>query len=148
MKAIKKIIVALLMPLVLVSYFSCSSAKMLQNESQLEIGKVYYQESNSMTTVFIPIKSNPNNIVLDSVYFKGKQAKLEHKNNLFIGNFASSIAQKQDVIMSNEPYAEYGNQVLKLPKKSPFELKDNECMVSYKKENETKYFKIENIIQK
>lgn len=50
--------------------------------------------------------------------------------------------------MSNEPYAEYGNKVPKLPEKPSFKLKENECVVSYKEEDKIKYFKIKNMIQK
>lgn len=138
----------LLMPFMMVSFYHCSSSKRLQNKLPFEIHEAYYQESNSGTNVYISIKSNPNNIILDSIYFKGKQVKLGQENNLFVGRFASSIIQKQDIIMSNEPYAEYGNKVPKLPEKLPFELKDNECVLSYKEDNSIKYFKIKNVIQK
>ncbi|OYX28392.1 MAG: hypothetical protein B7Z06_01780 [Flavobacteriales bacterium 32-35-8] len=138
----------LLMPFMMVSFYHCSSTKMLRNHAPFEIDEVYYQESNSGTNVYISIKSNPNNIILDSIYFKGKQAKLEQENNLFVGRFTSNIIQKQDIIMSNEPYAEYGNKIPKLPEKSTFALKDNECVVSYKEDNSIKYFKIKNVIQK
>lgn len=148
MKTLKKVITFLLMPFMMVSFYNCSSTKMLQNHAPFEIDEVYYQESNSGTNVYISIKSNPNNIILDSIYFKGKQAKLGQENNLFVGRFTSNIIQKQDIIMSNEPYAEYGNKIPRLPEKLPFELKDNECVVSYKEDNSIKYFKIKNVIQK
>ncbi|WP_100613732.1 hypothetical protein [Confluentibacter citreus] len=148
MKTLKKTITFLLILFIMVSFYNCSSAKMLQNEPLFEIGEAYYQASNSDIHVYISIKSNPNNILLDSVYFKGKQAKLEHENNLFVGRFKSSIIQKQDIIMSNEPYAEYGNKTPKLPEKLPFELKESECVVSYIDDNSIKYFKIKNVVQK
>ena len=137
------------MPCILLSFFNCSSAKMLQNDVPFEIGEAYYQESNSDIHVYIPIKSNPDNIILDSIYFQGKKAKLESENaSLALGRFKIQPTQKQDIIMSNEPYAEYGNKVPKIPEKSAFDLKDNECIVSYKEDNEIKYFKIKNVIQK
>ncbi len=133
----------------MVSFYNCSSAKMLQNESPFEIGEAYYQESNTDINVYIPIKSNPNNTILDSVYFQGKKTKLELESaSLAVGRFKTESTQKQDIIMSNKPYAEYGNKIPKLSEKSPFELKENECVVSYKEENKFKYFKIKNVIQK
>ena len=148
MKALKNIITFLLMSFMIVSFYNCSSTKMLQNESPFEIGEVYYSESNSEIQVYISVKSNPNNIILDSIYFQGKKSKLELENaSLAVGHFKTESIQRQDIIMSNEPYAEYGNKVPKLPEKFPFELKENECVVSYKETGIIKYFKIENMIK-
>jgi len=148
MKRIKKIIVSLLLLVLMASFFQCSSSKMLQKNLPFEIGKAYYQESTSGIHIFIPMKSNPNNILLDSVYFKGKQIKLEHKDKLFVGMFKTNRIEKRDIIMSNEPYAEYGNKVPNLTQKARFELKEHECMVSYKEDGTIKYFKIKNITSK
>lgn len=149
MKTLKKITKFLLMTFIMVSFYNCSSAKMFQDNLPFLIGEVYYQESSTDINVYIPIKSNPNNIILDSIYFQGKKTKLEFENaSLAVGRFKTESTQKQDIIMSNEPYAEYGNKVPKLPEKSPFELKGNECVVNYKEENKIKYFKIENMIKK
>jgi len=89
------------------------------------------------------------NIILDSVFFKGKQAKLEYRNNsVFIGRFKTEANQKHDIVMSSDPIAEYGNKVPEIPKKVQFELKDDECVVSYLKSGKVKYFKIEKIKRK
>lgn len=136
------------MSFMMVSFYNCSSTKMLQNDLPFEIDEVYYSESNSEIHVYISVKSNPSNILLDSIYFKGKQTNLQHENNLFVGRFKSGIVPKGDVVMSNEPYAEYGNKIPKVSKKPPFELKDNEFIVSYIEDNNIKYFKIENVIKK
>lgn len=148
MKTLKKIITFLLMPFMMIGFYNCSSTKMLQNHPPFEIDEVYYQKSNSDINVYISLKSNPNNIILDSIYFQGIKTKLEHESNLFVGSFKSSIIQKQDIIMGNEPYAEYGNKIPKLPEKSTFALNENECVVSYKEDNEINYFKIANVIKK
>ncbi len=50
--------------------------------------------------------------------------------------------------MSNEPNAEYGNPIPKIKEKLPFALKENDCVISYKESDKTKYFKIEKIIEK
>ena len=50
--------------------------------------------------------------------------------------------------MSSDPKAEYGNKVPELPKKTPFNLEDNECVISYKQDHVLKYYKISNIIKK
>ena len=132
--------------LLAVTFLQCATHPKLQVDVPFEIGQVYYQEDQLGVNLYIPIKSNPNNIKLDSVHFKGQQTKLESKNDtLFIANFNSIFSQKRNIIMSNEPYAEYGNQVPKLPARSPLKLKDTECVITYKKDATLKYFKISNI---
>ncbi|MEC3906339.1 hypothetical protein VOI54_04875 [Tamlana sp. 2201CG12-4] len=121
----------------------------------LEIGEVYYQDwsegdkdINSGIKIVIPVISNINNIMLNAVYFRGQHAILIPDNDSYVGKFEPLLNKKQDFIMSNEPYAEFGNKVPKLPKEAPFELNDNECAVSYKIGETIKYFKVSNIIKK
>ncbi|GAA3565667.1 hypothetical protein GCM10022395_15090 [Snuella lapsa] len=119
-------------------------------------GEVYYEpwlsgvkSGGKGGNLYIPVLSNPKDITLDSAFFRGEQVKLEFVDkSLFIGRFKTSLNQKQDIIMSNEPYAEYGNTAPVRPKKKPFELQDNACIVSYNDGNKTLYFKIEGIIEK
>jgi len=141
-----KIIVLLLIGLVV---SQCVTVRKLQDLSSFEIGEAFYKEDQSGISLYIPVKAYPKHIVMDSVYFHGKQTKLEVKNGeILIGQFKPVFIQKPDIIMSNEPYAEYGNQIPKLPKKIPFKLKEDECIISYKKNSTVKYFKISGIIKK
>mgnify|MGYP006945858782 CR=1 FL=1 len=138
------------------SFSQCSSAKKLQETTPINLGEVYYQSwvagvrgGGSGVNVFIPIESNPNNIELDSIYFKGQKSKLEITNSkLAIGRFLTDANQMEDVIMSIEPQAEYGNKAPELPKKAPFELKEDQCVISYKQGKTIKYYKILNMIRK
>ncbi|WP_111308775.1 hypothetical protein [Confluentibacter sediminis] len=148
MKTFKNIITFLFMLFIMASFYQCSSSKRLQKNLPFKIGEIYYQELGSNINIFITMKSNPKNILLDSVYFQGKQTKLEYKNNMFIGIFKTLIIKKQDIIMSHEPYAEYGNEVPKLPETSSIKPEDDECIVSYKEDNVIKYLKIEHVTQK
>jgi hypothetical protein len=134
----------------------CTSTRKVQTNMPLEIGKAYYQNwiagiegGGSGINLYIPITSNVNHIELDSVYFQNKVTKLELTNKkLAIGHFKTNPNQKKDIIMSNEPYAEYGNQVPGFDKKIPFELKGNQCVISYIERSKTKYFMIDSIIKK
>ena len=148
-----------LMIIIMTSFSHCSSAQKLQKEAPVTIGKVYYQHwvagiqsGGSGVNLFIPVKESlTEDVQLDSVFFKGKVSKLEVKPtnpNLFIGRFSTSGNQKKDIIMSDKPNAEYVNEGPKKKPKIPFELKENECVVSYIEANKTKYFKVENIIEK
>jgi len=140
----------------MVNFSNCASTQKLEKSLPLTIGEVYYQDwvagiqgGGSGYNIFIPVLDNPKSITLDSVYFKGKQAKLELNDNaVFIGRFKTTLNEKQDIIMSNEPFAEYGNKVPKLPQKTPFDLKDDACVISYKQGNILKYYKILNVLKK
>ncbi|WP_242083729.1 hypothetical protein [Aestuariivivens sediminis] len=133
----------------------CASSPKLQDSIPLDLGEPYYQSwiagikgGGSGFDVYIPIKNNPNHIILDSVYFRDRGTKLEEiQPGLFRGRLDSSL-NKSDIIMSNAPYAEYGNTLPKHPKPLPFELKDNECILGYREHHRKKYFKISGVIKK
>lgn len=142
------------MLLVMASFSQCSSTKKLQEKAPMALEQVYCQQwvagiegGGSGINIFIPVKDK--SVVLDSVYFRGKGVKLETKDDelLFVGRFKSAFNQPKDMVFSNEPNAEYGNR-LELPEKIPFELKDNECVISYIDGNTTKYFKVDNVVEK
>jgi len=144
------------MLLVMASFSQCSSAQKLQDKAPITIGKAYCQSwiagvegGGAGLNIFIPVIDN--SIILDSVYFRGKAAKLEVKqeeNILYVGRFPSDFNQKRDIIMSSDPKAEYGNEMPNISKKIPFELKNNECVISYKEGKTTKYFKVDNVVEK
>lgn len=138
---------------------SCSSAQKLQEKAPMTIGDVYFerwvagvQGGGMGINLFIPVsKEIPATLQLDSVYFRGHSTKLEliqGENPLYVGRFQLKSNQKSDIVMSSDPNEEYGNEAPKIATKFPFELKDTECVVSYKLGNDTKYFKIENIFEK
>ena len=138
------------------SFSQCSSAKKIQEKAPLVLGQVYCQSwiagiegGGAGLNVFIPVEDN--SIILDSVYFRGKATKLEIKSlneTIYIGRFISDLNKKKDIVMSSEPTAEYGNKMPIITEKIPFELKDNECVISYKEGKTTKYFKVDNVVEK
>jgi len=149
MQPSNKFVLLLIIPLIIMSFFQCASTQKFQDKMPLEIGEVYYKNLETGYQIYIPIKNNPNNISIDSIYFKGQKTKLEASNdNLYIGHFKTVISKSQDIIMSSDPIEEYGNKVPELPKKIPFDLNDEECVISYLNGNKVNYFKIHNIIEK
>lgn len=159
MKTLKRIIYIISIGLIMVSFSNCSTAQKLQKETPFVIGEVFSEKwvagvegGGAGTNVFIPVSKTNKNLVLDSLYFQGKAVKLEKKDNknglLYIGRFASNINQKEDIIMHEDPKKEYGNKPSVPQVKMPFEIKENEAIVSYKVNDATKYFKIENIKSK
>lgn len=154
MKLFRRILFLTCMLFIMATFSQCGVTK-LETKAPVTLGAVYYQHwadkvegGESGIAIVIPVISNPKNIVLDSVQFRGKQAKLEFKNNsVFIGHFKQETIQKQDIIMSSDPRAEYGNKVPKRADTSQFQLQTDQCVVSYKMENKVKYFKIDKILK-
>ncbi len=156
MKLFKNIAFTFLLLFVMASFSQCSSTKKLQSNAPMTIGKVYYQGwiagvkgGGSGTNIFIPITNT--NVVPDSVYFRGRVAKLTTKfqdTTLYIGRFNSPDNQKHDIVMSSDSAQEYGNKMPEKRKEIPFVLKDDECVISYKEGNKIKYYKITNVTKK
>jgi len=150
MNTIKKITQFVGLILVSLSFSQCASTMKLEKESPISFGEVYTKSwvagvkgGGSGTNIFIETKTG--DIVLDSVYFRGKVSKLEVKpgnNTLFIGRFLFTSNTRQN-LFSNDL------GTVKLESKDfPFQLKENECVVSYIIDTKTKYYKIGNIIER
>lgn len=156
MKTIKQILGLLILTLIMASFSQCSSAQKLQKKAPTTFAKVYFDQwvsgmaqGPSGTNIFIEVRNNE--VELDSVYFRGKVAKLDKDNTnnlLYIGRFMSKSTEKMDVIMHKDASEEYGNKAPELPVKIPFELSPFECVVSYKVKGKTKYFKLTDIVKK
>ncbi|AUC74780.1 hypothetical protein [Olleya sp. Bg11-27] len=125
-------------------FMQCSSAQKLQENASFETSPVYFQKwvagvkgGGSGINVFIPITTELKDINLDSLYFRGNMVALQTKPSspkLYIGRIIGNANQK-------EGYKSTGDKI-------PFDLKDNEAVVSYSEKGKIKYFKIENITEK
>ncbi|MDX1278820.1 hypothetical protein [Oceanihabitans sediminis] len=166
MKIIQTSFLSLTVLLSFVTFFNCSSVKqnnaennnsykyLIQENPPIEITESYYQHwvadvkgGASGIYLHIYVKDNTNNVLLESVYFRGMHAKLETIKPGYVANFITEANYTNDIIMSSEPESEYANQI---PSKDefPFKLKDNECVVGYNQRNTIKYFKIKNLFKK
>jgi len=156
MKLLKQTFFLSAMLILMGSFAQCSTSQKLQSTAPMQFGDVYCQKwvagikgGGGGLNLFIRVTDN--SIQLDSVYFRGEISKLEFKSGefpTFIGRFENDFNQSKGVIISSDRNEEYNN---KLPKKSvviPFDLKDNECVVSYMKGDKRWYYKISNIEQK
>lgn len=148
--------------LVLISFFNCNSAK--QNSKSLDIeietnptfklGETTYRYwvagvkgGGSGIIVEIPVISNNNNIVIDSVFFRGMQTKPEPIQSGYVAHFKTEGNKKESPIKSLETATELKH---KKPVNTHFysHIEDNECLISYIEDNITKYLKIEKMIEK
>lgn len=150
---------SLIFLLLLFLFSGCSTAQKLQTNAPFNHDEVYCQkwiagikEGGSGINLFIPVSSElSKNVHLDSVYFRGKAAlleKIEGEKLLFVGRFKTDYNEKQDAFIINLSNEKNVKQTTILDEKFPFKLKDSECVLSYKEGKETKYFKIENIVEK
>ncbi|WGD35735.1 hypothetical protein [Olleya sp. YS] len=125
-------------------FMQCSSTKQLQKEASFKTDQAYYQTwvagvrgGGSGINIFIPVTSELKNLKLDSLYFRQHKMALETKPNnpnLYIGRILTKANQK-------EGFKETTTKI-------PFDLKQNEAVLSYIENGDIKYFKIENIIEK
>ena len=135
--------------LITISFPQCASTMTLDKEIPASIDKAYYQNwvagvegGGSGINIFIETKDE--SLVLDSIFFRGQVSKLSTKpanKALFIGRFNTQGNSKEFSILNTDDNT-------KKEINFPFDLKDNECVVSYSKNGETRYFKIQDLEEK
>ena len=142
--------------LLLITTFSltfCAMKQELQTEFPQEIQSAFYQKmkngnENSGTHFYIEFKKAlALNIKLEKIYFHNQESLVnEITKNTFVSHFYQSN-KKEDLILDSNPVKEYGNKapVIQISK---FDLKPNEAILEYKKDNKPQFFKITNLIEK
>ena len=125
-------------------FVQCSSAQKLEQDAPFKTSKAYYQKwiagrqgGGSGINVFIPVTTPLVSVKLDSLYFRGQKVilQLEPSNgSLFTGRIITENNQRDGFKASTT--------------EMPFELNDNQAVISYIENGITKYFKIDNIVEK
>ena len=140
----------------LIFMISCASSQKLQEEAPVTITEPYFQkwmagvkEGGSGLDIYIPVAEN-NEVVLTDAYFKGKKIPLSFNSeeNVYEGHYKYPKNTKKGMVMSSDPKEEYGNPVPVLEAKIPFDLKGNECVIAYTKDNKQSYFKLDTLQEK
>jgi len=153
MKTIKKLLILPISILVIMSFTQCSSAQ-FDKKAPATITASFFQDwvggrpGSKGTLVTIKLNAPNKKMAFDSLYFKGKAVKIESnniKNELILtGNFMV-LTKPNDMVVHADPKEEFGNTPPKLGVKIPFELEEDQAVISYSIRNKTRYFKIENI---
>jgi len=153
MKSLKRISSLILMLVIMASFSQCSTAQKLQKKAPMELGNTYAQKwvagvsgGGSGINVFVPVKDNI--VTLDSMFFRGQKVKLEFidaNQSLYVGRFPTEFNQSKDIILSSDMKAESKNKLPKLKGHMPFEMNDDECIITYRNGEKTLYYKISNI---
>ena len=135
-----------------ISLTFCATKQELQTEFPQEIQSAFYQKmqngnENSGTHFYIEFKKPlASTIKLEKIYFLDQESPVEEitKNN-FVSHFHQ--IKKEDLILDSNPAKEYGNKA-PVVQKSKFDLKSNEAILEYKKDNKTVFYKIANVLEK
>ncbi len=148
MKPYKKIIFFFI---IAISFTFCAMKQEFQTEFPQEIKSVYFQkwiggqeETGSATDFYIEFKKPlSKEIKLDKIYFRNQETNFEEvTKNTFVAHFPPKNIIP-DLILDSDSLKEYGNKapVIIKPK---FDLKPNEAVLEYTKNNKTQFFKISN----
>ena len=100
--------------------------------------------------MLIRISINNPKILLDSVYFRNNSSILKldksDSNLEYVGSLVLPT-KNQNFNLNLDSKKEYGNQAPDISRKIPFELKENEAIVSYLLNKKKFYFKISNVME-
>ncbi|MGY0406903.1 MAG: hypothetical protein ACWIPJ_00895 [Polaribacter sp.] len=148
MKRIKIISIVI----IILGFSECGSNKLIKNPP-FTIEKAMYNywtggiPGVSGIRVKISVATAPE-ITFDSLFFHQKETKVEvlqdGETTLLIGHFSTSNRREKDFILDINATKEIQNKPPNI-QKFPFELKENEAILSYKKDAKTYYFKIEEL---
>lgn len=150
-----------------VCFSQCSSSQkaMKVNKTitvkQTQATDVYYQHwiagvqgGGSGTNVFVA-QSVLNDIVPVEAFFRNSISVIEpvkqHGKIYFVGRFKGTANQTKDYIMDGEAKQEHQNTIDSKPKQKrpfPFDLADDELVLSYKKDNAINFLKLKGIQEK
>lgn len=148
MKLLHKAINAIVFTGIIACTFQCAGQKEVISQTKaitfeqpasLDIKPIYFQEwyagikvGGTGINVFVPVANENSNIQIDSIYFRNLQGKLEKKD----GKYFASL---------ENPSKLYTFKKAEKPADYPFDLKDNECAISYIQNGKTKYFKVSSL---
>ena len=143
------------MALLLFALTGCAGGKdyVFEETPPFTLGEVYYQNwvagvkgGGSGTNVHINIDSYSDEVVILDIYFGNKKTKAKNspKNiDQYVGYFRNET--RPDVIMDSDPVQESQNVP---PEVIPFQLEENEAVLSYLFLDEVKYLRITNMERK
>lgn len=137
-------------------FSNCAGSQKLQQEAPFSMGTVYSQKwvagvegGGSGINIGVPVENLPEEVVLDSIFFRGRKAALvqetTEKGILYMARFKTDLNKKKDIISHEDPRMEVGNEPPSASEKIPFELGENEAVISYMHKDKKKYYKIDNV---
>lgn len=141
---------------ILMSFSQCDKNS-FDKKPPVDLTKIYYQDwvggrpGSSGTMVTLIAKKPVNEITFDSIYFNKKVMKIESQFTgdqlTLTANFIKQSPKDRDLILHADPKEEFGNKPPRPASKIPFELSENEAVVSYIVNGKKRYFKLQNILK-
>ena len=140
MKKLKRAIYVFVFAIAFSFTFQCASSKEVattfEYQAPFTVKTVVFQEwypgikvGGTGMNIFLPISDVKGNIVFDEVYFRNLKGKLIKKEYNYMA------------VLKN-PSRTYTFKKADRPIDYPFDLADNECVLSYIQNGQTKYYKI------
>jgi len=137
------------------SFTQCASIK-LETTPPFTIKSASYSHitgglpGNSSLNLMIELSANET-VNFKNVYFQNRIVtavieKKQGKKYIAARYKNSADKSKSDLVLNADSKKEYGNTA-KTEDKFPFDLKENEAIISYKTGNKTQYYKIKSIIK-
>lgn len=134
---------------------SCSSQQEVKTNLPWETESVYFQrwiggQEKTGTGINFYLKfyeQFPPNFHLKKVYFRNQEANFIKENEI---TFVARFYQKpinSDIILDGNTSNEYSNNPPEIIK-SKFDLKDNEAILEFEKDNKIQFFKINSVKEK
>ncbi len=146
----------LISSILLLTFFTQCSSAQFDKKAPFTISKASFQDwvggrPGSRGTLITLELTAPisNQIIIDSLYYKRKTCKLDvssyQNKHTLTGNFITVNVTDRDIIMHSDPRKEMANKMPDAVSSFPFELADNECVISYIIKNKKHYYKITNL---
>ncbi|WP_299114772.1 hypothetical protein [uncultured Winogradskyella sp.] len=140
MKNLKKATCAIVFAVAISFTFQCATPKVatttFEQQTPFKVKPVFFQEwyagikvGGTGINIFIPISDVEQDIAFDEVFFRNLRGKLTKKEEEYMS-------------VLKHPSRHYTFQKAEKPNDYPFDLKDNECVISYIENGQTKYYKI------
>lgn len=143
MKKLKKATYTIVMVLTLSLVYQCGSSKVaavnFEDQTPFTVKPIVFQEwyagikvGGTGINVFIPVSDVEAGVELDEIYFRNLKGKLIEK-------------EKEYVAVLKHPSRHYTFRIADKPQDYPFDLKNNECVISYVQNGQTKFCKIKTL---
>lgn len=148
----KNLFIIFLSLLAMTLFTNCSAAQ-LEKKAPATINNAFFQNwvggRPGVKGTLVQIEISPNakqEIVYDSIYFRGQVQVLKSKINqgkiILSANFRAPLTEDRNIIMDSDSSEEMQNKTKGNLPTIPFELTDNECVISYLIKNKRAYFKL------
>jgi hypothetical protein len=149
----------ILLPIfILMMSFSQCDKDSFDKKSPVDFNKMYFQDwvggqpGSTGTLITLIGKTPAAQIVFDSIYFNKNIAKVTTQTNdevlTITANLVKINPKDRDLILSGDSKEEFGNKPPKNTPIIPFEMADNEAIVSYILKGKKRYFRVKDIPKK